>query len=428
MRFDAVVIGGGLAGHAAAISLSEAGKSCVLISAGQSAMHFSSGSMDFLHTLPDGSPVLFPEKSLDALTAAAPAHPYSVAGKERTLAMALRAEKAFARWGLRTEGSLAAGNHLRLSPMGKFIPTWLSFEDSVTVPVKDGKAVFPWKKVAILSVRDFLDFSPEIAASGPRALGAETVIVFFTLPALETLRANPSEFRSINIARILDKPEHKPRLAEAVREAAKGVDAVFMPAVLCLNRENLLDELKTRARKPVKLISTMTPSLLGARLARKLSRIFLKNGGVLMPKDEVLGFEARETADGVEIANVRTRNHGDIAISGKDYVLATGSFFGRGLVSDRNGAREAVFDLDLAEPPGPRENWSSPDFFAPQPSSTFGVRVDASFGTYMKGKPVKNLKAAGLVIGGFDPVREGCGAGVSLVSALAAADAIAKGE
>lgn len=82
MKFDTVIIGGGLSGMVCGIRLLEAGRSCAIISQGQSALHFSSGSFDLLGTMPDGTETDDPISGIKALEKISGSHPYAVIGME----------------------------------------------------------------------------------------------------------------------------------------------------------------------------------------------------------------------------------------------------------------------------------------------------------------------------------------------------------
>ena len=79
MRYDTIIIGGGLSGLVCGIKLQEAGRSCAIISAGQSALHFSSGAFDLLGVTADGTEV---ERPFDALKSLPAEHPYSKVGAD----------------------------------------------------------------------------------------------------------------------------------------------------------------------------------------------------------------------------------------------------------------------------------------------------------------------------------------------------------
>ena len=73
MRYDVVIIGGGLSALVCGTRLQRSGKSVLLVSSGQNAMHFSSGSFGFLGRLPDGSA---PDDLIDSVINLPEVHPY----------------------------------------------------------------------------------------------------------------------------------------------------------------------------------------------------------------------------------------------------------------------------------------------------------------------------------------------------------------
>lgn len=178
MKFDSVIIGGGLAGLVCGIRLAKAGRRCAIVSSGQSALHFSSGSFDLLGALPDGTPVTAPAESVGETIRQAPEHPYARIGAERFGALAAEAAALLAEAGVAVEGD-AARNHYRLTPMGGLKPAWLTLEGYVRSSSPDA---LPWRKAALFNAEGFLDFYTQFLAEGFRRMGTECAVRTFNLP------------------------------------------------------------------------------------------------------------------------------------------------------------------------------------------------------------------------------------------------------
>ncbi|MEQ9867089.1 glycerol-3-phosphate dehydrogenase subunit GlpB [Pectobacterium aroidearum] len=416
MRYDVVIIGGGLAGLTCGIRLAEQGKRCAIVSAGQNALHFSSGALDLLSHLPDGQPVSQPLEALDELARQAPHHPYSRMGAAAVAALLPQVEALLERSTISLLGSYQQ-NHWRMTPLGKFRACWLSPVDGVTRGLPDSDF---GDNPLIAGIEGFLDFQSRIVAGTLQAQGIAARSDDLKLPVLDRLRQNPSEFRAVNIARVLDRPENRAALVEELSLLANGNDAIIMPGCLGLDSPEVVGELAEALGKPISLLPTLPPSVLGLRLHQALSQRFRQLGGMVMPGDRAV----RAALSAQEIA-VHSHHHRDIPLRAKYAVLASGSFFSNGLVTQFDRVTEPVFGLDVrfAEQ---REGWSQQDVFAPQPYMQFGAIVDEHLHPRIGGETIGNLYAIGAVLEGFDPIAQGCGAGVSLLSALHVAEQILK--
>lgn len=413
MKFDTVIIGGGLSGLVCGIRLLQHGHRCAIVSSGQSALHFSSGSFDLLNALPDGEVVTNPQKSVKDLIRMSPCHPYAKLGGDKFCELAGESEAFLRGIGLSFQGD-SMGNHYRITPMGTLKPTWLSTSDFA---VSKSERELPWRKVSIFNIAGFLDFYPQFIADEFAKIGTKSDIHLFSLPGLDHLRRNPSELRSTNIARILDKESNKDELIRILGKVAPDSDAIIFPACFGLENANMLPALGRATGKPIYLIPTLPPSIIGIHTQQYMHDYFIHSGGVYMLGDTV----KRADVEDNRVTKVYSYNHGNIPFSANNIVLATGSYFSQGLIATRSRVYEPVFDLDVSFN-SDRKDWYNRNMFDSQNYQEFGVKTNETFNALRKGKVVENLYVSGAVLEGFNPVKEGSGAGVSILSALFIAD------
>ncbi|MDR1882254.1 MAG: glycerol-3-phosphate dehydrogenase subunit GlpB [Prevotella sp.] len=419
MKFDTVIIGGGLSGLTCGIRLLQQGQRCVIVSSGQSALHFSSGSFDLLNALPDGRIVTDPLASVKDLVRMSPGHPYAKLGECKFRELAGESESFLSGIGLSIQGG-ATENHYRITPMGTLKPTWLSAPDFA---VCKSESKLPWKKVSIFNIAGFLDFYPQFIAGEFARMGTKSDIHLFSLPGLDHLRRNPSELRSTNIARILDQESNRDELTGILSKAAADSDAIIFPACIGLKNTNMLAESRKAINKPVYLIPTLPPSVTGIHTQRYMHDYFVRLGGVYMLGDTV----KKADMENGRVTRIYSCNHGDIPFIAENTVLATGSYFSQGLIATGSRIYEPVFNLDVAYAPA-RQDWYSRNMFDSQNYLAFGVKTNESFNALHGGKVLENLYVSGAVLEGFNPVKEGSGAGVSILSALYIADKIISKE
>ncbi|MBS4689721.1 glycerol-3-phosphate dehydrogenase subunit GlpB [Aeromonas sobria] len=424
MKFDNIVIGGGMAGLSAALRLVEAGQKTLLMASGQSALHFSSGSVDLLESEGD------PRTTLPAFMAAHPDHPYSKVGMENIEASLADLQRHCAEQGLPLVHNET--NHQRLTPIGTLKRTWLSPDTCACItdaPIPDA--------LLLATMEGFRDFHPALAAANlathPRFAHCRVLTGEIRLPQLAEFSRNPHEFRSADIARLFDKQSggKHPLVAELAREISRMVQEsgvpdcrhIVLPACLSLGLVGpRLAELEQRTGCTIKEVATMPPSLIGMRMQEALKRRFMALGGTFLTSERVLG--ARYEGD--KVIGVHSQNGDDQLFEADNFVLASGSFFSRGLESRLRGIREPIFNADVLSLEE-RDAWAGRRLFDHHPFMGFGVKTDDKLRVLRGGKPLTNLYGAGSVLAHYDPIKEGSGSGVAVATGWQAAGHILAG-
>jgi len=371
MRFDTIIIGGGLAGLTAGIKLQEEGLHTAIISSGQSALHFFSGTFESLDLCQEG---------IDLLKRAG-IELHNVDGARRLL------------------------------PGGTFKDAEPSLPDVTLAKAPMGR------KALIVNFNGYHDFFPELLASALEKEGMQAEVKSVEMPELAVLRKSPSEMRSVNIARVLDK--NWPWLVRLLADEAKDADTVILPQVFGLDDASIPGKVREAlAPLNVVFVGTLPPSVPGIRTQNMLRRRYESLGGTFVIGDSVVSAAVHE---GV-VSSIASRNLDTYRLFAGSFILCSGSFFSKGLSSNPGGIEEPVFGLDV-EAPATRSLWYKADFFQDQPYMEVGVKVDENLHPSIDGIAVRNLYVAGSILHGS---KYGKAAGKAMRSALAAAELILK--
>lgn len=406
MKFDTVIIGGGLAGLVSAIRLQENGQKCVVVSTGQSALHFSSGSFDLLNFLPGGEAVDNPLEMLGQLDAS---HPYSLIGSDLISAYSEDFKCMMRRAGIILRGE-AKRNQFHFTPMGTVKRTWLMLDDFVSLESSDQ---LPWKRVAIVNIPGLLDFYTTFIAKEFEKKSVACSVLTARIPGVEKIRENPVEMHSVNVARVFESESWLDVLVNLIRPVCATVDAVVIPAVFGLSSAHPFHALKERIPVPVCVLPTIPPSVPGIRIHQLLVRYFIKLGGTYMLGDLVDRCDMSEN----RVKAVYTVNNSEMPLEGKHYILATGSFFSRGIIARPDSVYEPVFGLDVRYDSDCSKLYD-PNFLAAHNYTRSGVLVTPDFLALRQGKAIENLSVVGSILAGHNVLHEGCGGGVSVMSAM----------
>ncbi len=417
---DLMIIGTGMAGMAAALFAAQSGVDTV--QAGMvGEINFASGLLDLLgvHPVENRRALDNPWQGLERLRRDEPLHPYARVTDD-TIRTAFKTVTAFLEAHGYPHHYVPDKNLTIITPAGTVKPTY-----AVPHTMAYGATAFADKLPCLLvDFRGLKGYSTRQIAGSLIARWPDLRTVHLDFPGLD----GSAELYTEQMARALDLDQTRQQLVAAIQPHLASAQAVGLPAILGMYRtRQTMDAIQQGLGVPVFEIPTMVPAVTGLRLRE----IFEQN----LPKLGVRPFYNRRVLavkrmpDGTWTFDLG-RNETEIRVTAGSAVLCSGRFFGKGLHADRQGIRETIFNLPVVQPEG-RTTWHHKDLMHVQghPLNRAGVAVDDHFRPLDASGQVlyDNLYAAGTILAHQDWIRQKCGSGLAMATALGAITACKKG-
>ncbi len=229
------------------------------------------------------------------------------------------------------------------------------------------------------------------------------------------------------MAQSMESSRNQERLAQAVRPLVGDAHSIGMPAIFGMNRTGeIIARLEKQIGVPIFEIPTLPVSIPGLRLNDTFARGLSGKGVRRFSQKRVLKAHQEPGGDFIlDIGNSTVER----SVRAKGVILASGRFWGRGLLADRKRIREAIFNLPVHQPEG-RNGWHHKDFLDPRghPVNRAGLEIDDLFRPLDSsgGPAFERLFAAGSILAHQDWMRMKCGSGLAIGSAYAAVNAFLK--
>ncbi len=426
MNYDCIIIGGGISGLVCGIKCVKEGLNCAIISAGMSALHFASGSIDVFGYDDRGKHIENPFDHIEKHIASHKDHPYAKCGISDIKEALFFLKETIAEEDIDLNHN-EDKNHFHLSTLGVLKPSFFSQRSMYNEKIRD--AFKKRSKIAVLDFEGYRDFYSEITIANikknPFFKDVDIIAGNIRFPDPGSNKKNPFEFRSVDIARIFDTAKYLENISEQINYVAKNADIVCLPAFMGIkNYKKHHEILQLSTGKIIYEIPGLPPSLPGMRLDNALKSRFAAMGGVLISGDKVIG----GGKEGGAIDHITTQNNKDALLKAHFYVLASGSFFSCGLASDSASIKEQVFNLKVNFS-GSRRDWAGEMLFNKESHKfiEFGVDTNEFLNPFdASGNIVSNLFCAGAVLSGYNPVKDASGGGVAVSTGYYAAKNIIK--
>jgi glycerol-3-phosphate dehydrogenase subunit B len=226
------------------------------------------------------------------------------------------------------------------------------------------------------------------------------------------------------MARALEVPATRERLAKLLKDAAGEALIIGLPAVLGMHNPDLVRaDLEKLTGLKIFEIPTMPPSVPGIRLRELFEQVFPHEGLTLIPQQKIETLSFDDKGATLHLKD----NYGPISIHAKSVLLATGRFLSGGLEAHITGISETLLDLPVTQPKH-RTDWYQDRYTDSRGHALHkaGIEVDELFRPLTKnGKPYnKRLFAAGIILAHQDWIRARSGAGIAIATAYKAVETI----
>ncbi len=408
---ELAIIGTGLAGIAASIFALNRGISCTL-AGNTGALAYTTGYLDLLG-FHDGRFLDDPWQELQCLQKSHDKHPLAALEPFKINIAFSEFTSFISDIGLQYT-SPGTANLQAITPAGTIKPT-------LCVPrtmAKGVKALDEKSTCTIFGFQGLKGFSAHQIAANLKATWPDIQARIVSFPGHEN-----GELYAEVAARSLEVPGTRALLAEVLQKEAGDVNYIGLPAILGMhNPDEVLADLEKLTGFSIFEIPTMPPSVPGIRLREIVEQTLPARGMTLIPQQKVKNIDFNKESIVLQLSD----NFGPIEITAQTTLLATGRFLSGGLQAHFDHIAEPLVDLPVYQPYS-REEWYREQYLDKRGHDIHlaGIETNLHFQPLGKDGNIfdKRLFAAGIVLAHQDWIRQRCGAGVAIATALEAVEA-----
>lgn len=430
LETEILVLGGGLAGTASALSARKAGNKVALICKDGGASAMSSGALDIAGDIlaitakPERWRTSIAE-NLEEILIRNLEHPYHLLGDSSDQVLT-QIKSAFELVFPSSSGFLQGDfsrNQKVFNQMGTFKHTAFFQQNMLTLD-----DLLNAEQATLINFSELNDFDGEFFKKNfeywSSRLGAKT-----RLSILNTNLGISSSQSCLELAKFIE--QNTEQVLEKINANLKGLSSqlLILPPVLPgRKRKEILQQLEQLSKANVRELLALPPSVAGKRLQEYLDDA-LKFSGVEKVWAKAVSFKS----DAKKITSVQAQNRSEqLEIFAHKFILASGSFLAGGL-SKLGEFKESIFGLEVFNNSHPirkifTEKLSGLRITAPHPVFSLGVKTSSDqrpIGS--DGRIVfENLFAAGSILSGANYIFDGTGAGVALATGFRVGQALAK--